>query len=383
MKSQDQEEQKSAERIAFNIYLRTGRYPCILPQDLTSRSIEHKFNPYHDPRDGRFTFAPGGPRSLSNVIISDRRKTVSASGTQRPQIGTGSLNVTGVNADNRDRTPSSVDAVYRPASSMASLERIGYRRSRGRRGDNAGAFYDPVTLQQIFPGLRGSAPGTIIALADNALDISGPANQLTAQMTLEYSARLIEDIQSIAPNYRFQSLGFPSTLEGQIKQINRLRVERAVLAYKIRGEVRPLQVEMLRFLQRKTDQSYDTAKERLKTGRLRIHISENETIGNFIDAQVRDELRDFYRTVGIDVSRNQKIRVNARAYATSETERTYRIPDSWIDSIAYDVTLSPKTAEFNQIRGFFKADMKPQSVIIVRPSQIGPNNTYIITRPKD
>lgn len=57
---------KSAERLAFEIYLRTGR---LVPTD----ALERKFNPYHDPRNGQFTFAPGGPRSIADPIFSDRR----------------------------------------------------------------------------------------------------------------------------------------------------------------------------------------------------------------------------------------------------------------------------------------------------------------------
>jgi hypothetical protein len=37
---------------AFAIYLRTGRR--------AARGIELKFNPWHDPADGRFTFAGQG-----------------------------------------------------------------------------------------------------------------------------------------------------------------------------------------------------------------------------------------------------------------------------------------------------------------------------------
>jgi hypothetical protein len=48
---------KSAHQLAFLHYLRTG-------QRLTTAEWlaqeEHKFNPYHDPKNGRFTFAPGG-----------------------------------------------------------------------------------------------------------------------------------------------------------------------------------------------------------------------------------------------------------------------------------------------------------------------------------
>lgn len=46
-------------RAAFSVWLRTGRWP----RAETARSVEVKFNPWHDPRNGQFTFGPGGPRS--------------------------------------------------------------------------------------------------------------------------------------------------------------------------------------------------------------------------------------------------------------------------------------------------------------------------------
>ncbi len=50
---------KSPGQRAFAYYLRTGRR---LPPDMfmEGRDVELKFNPYHDPRNGQFTFAPGG-----------------------------------------------------------------------------------------------------------------------------------------------------------------------------------------------------------------------------------------------------------------------------------------------------------------------------------
>mgnify|MGYP003632579292 CR=1 FL=1 len=41
-------------RRAFSVWLRTGRWPTLL------RSVELKFNPWHDPENGRFTFAGTG-----------------------------------------------------------------------------------------------------------------------------------------------------------------------------------------------------------------------------------------------------------------------------------------------------------------------------------
>ncbi|RXR25586.1 hypothetical protein [Sphingobium fluviale] len=56
----------------FSYYLRTGRIlpePKILDAGVDAL-VETKFNPYHDPRNGQFTFAPGGPKSLSHVVTS-------------------------------------------------------------------------------------------------------------------------------------------------------------------------------------------------------------------------------------------------------------------------------------------------------------------------
>jgi hypothetical protein len=56
----------SIELLVFGHYLRTGRMGDV---DDVLAACEHKFNPYHDPDDGRFTFAPGGgslaPKSSS------------------------------------------------------------------------------------------------------------------------------------------------------------------------------------------------------------------------------------------------------------------------------------------------------------------------------
>ncbi|MBA3880645.1 MAG: hypothetical protein C0500_13130 [Sphingobium sp.] len=54
----------ASDRRAFAHWLRTGR----LPDGGTAQVIELKFNPYHDPRNGRFTFAPGGLTSSSAAL---------------------------------------------------------------------------------------------------------------------------------------------------------------------------------------------------------------------------------------------------------------------------------------------------------------------------
>lgn len=163
-------ETKSAQRQAFAHYLRTGRRP----------ELELKFNPYHDPRNGQFTFAPGGPRSLSYVVVSKRKQPMGGGGNYR-------------------------------------------------------AFWTPMTLQQVSPRLRNAPAGAIVAVAGNLLEVWGPGDRLTASLTQQYSDTLIAQIQEIDPTYRFASLGSPATLQGQINQINRLRMDRAAILYPMRG----------------------------------------------------------------------------------------------------------------------------------------------------
>lgn len=54
-----------------------------------------------------------------------------------------------------------------------------------------------------------------------------------------------------------------------------------------------------------------------------------------------------------------------------------------VGNIAFDVTLSRKTLAIPQVRGFFNGDFKPDAVIIVRPTQLGPNSTYAISRLRE
>ena len=63
-------------RIAYNHYLRTGRVPLEIKSALgedISGGYWIKFNPYHDPDNGRFTFAPGHPNAIGNPVVSGRR----------------------------------------------------------------------------------------------------------------------------------------------------------------------------------------------------------------------------------------------------------------------------------------------------------------------
>lgn len=351
---------------AFGCWLRTGRWPRAAP-------VEHKFNPYHDPRNGRFTFAPGGAGSGGDDDFSDVRR-----GERRRGSGGGSGGSASGGRDTGEARR--VDAVYRPRPGGAAPILV-QRGPRMGRGGNSRAFEDPMTLAQVFPGLRDRPGGAIIGLVDNVFDLTGPANRLNAELSAARVSQLIGEIQSIDPRYRLDTLGFPRTVEGLARQINDLRLTRAAMILRVKGDPQPLQVETLRFGQAVTDAAYARGKQLIKAGTLRVTISEPLTLGNYVDRQFRIELRERYKTLGVDSGGSGPVRVNRREVDAND-ERIYRRPDARVGDVAFDVTLSLKTLKTAQVRGFFGAAFRPTSVVIIRPSQLGPESSYVIPRPK-
>jgi hypothetical protein len=92
---------------------------------------------------------------------------------------------------------------------------------------------------------------------------------------------------------------------------------------------------------------------------------------------------NLFNTNGIQFGPRGDVTINNRDYETSDNDSRYRVPDARLRDVSYDWTLSPKTISSRQIRGFFSADSEPRAVIIIRPSQLGPGNTYLIPRPSD
>ncbi len=360
---------------AFSHWLRTGRWP-------SRRGIELKFNPYHDPRNGQFTFAPGGPQSLSQIIVSHGRRDGVPVPDRAGPVGKAVGHSRAVRY-NEQRAAALLDAVYRPDQNGARLNAASFPRPpRMSRGGNIRAFHEPMTPQQVFPGLRGKPGGAIVALADDIFGIAGASRELTAELTRDLTDLLINQIRAVDPDFRFDSLGFPQTIEGQVNQINDLRFRRAAAFLKIKGEVRPLQVETLRFVQESTDLAYAHGVELLRKGRLPVRLSEQEALGNFIDRQVRRDLRDRYKQYGVDSTGTGPVRVNRRENDSSGSDITFRRPDARVGNVAFDVTLTQKTLRTPQVCGFFNADFKPSHVVIIRPQQISPGSSYIISRPE-
>lgn len=68
-------------------------------------------------------------------------------------------------------------------------------------------------------------------------------------------------------------------------------LERAATLFRAHSELRPLQVETLRELQKLTDQAYDRGVRLLNEGKLTVRISKRLTLGNYVDGEVRKEIR--------------------------------------------------------------------------------------------
>ena len=72
-------------RSAFSRWLRTGMVPSALGPD----GLELKFNPWHDPADGRFTFAGAGRRdgpTQTDTTSARNDRALSGSG-RAPSLG--------------------------------------------------------------------------------------------------------------------------------------------------------------------------------------------------------------------------------------------------------------------------------------------------------
>jgi hypothetical protein len=375
-------EGKSLESKAFEYWLRTG---IMLTFDDAGEVIERKFNPYHDPDDGRFTFKPGGgtlpsgvPQSRAGGAVARQRQHGSGSSARRDGSAVATVSNSPESTLGRDENQASlVPAQYRPNPRA------------GMRGNGGLPLNDPMTLDRVFPGASTiptavtSPARAIIGMADNIQDITGPSAALTTNLAIDHSNALIRQIRQVDPSFRHESLRFPKTLDGQMNLIRQLRVERAVAFHRVRGELRPMQVEALRHMQEQADMAYREGVKQYDAGQLRVRLSREEAIGNFVDREVRHSLRRFYTQHGVEVSREGPLRIIGREYDSSGSDLTYRIPDARVGNIAFDVSLTRKTLATPQVRGFFNSDFKPNSVIIIRPRQLGADSTYATPRPRN
>lgn len=283
----------NAERRAFAIYLRTGRRIHFK----VPTGIELKFNPYHDPRNGQFTFAPGGVGFVGRSSMPRRDAASSAGEKPSRAINRSSDRELLLDANPAVASTSQPKPIpLRPSDDVATLQMAAYRPEfREPRGSNSRAFLDPMTLEQVFPGLRSAAPGITLALADNFFDFTGPSRDITTGLAEDMSKLIIRQIKAIDPSYKFESLGAPQTFDGQMNELNALRFQRAAAFLRKKQELRPMQVETLRFMQKTADIAYAQGLTMLRAGRLKVVLSEQEALGNFVDREVRIALRESFK----------------------------------------------------------------------------------------
>ncbi len=374
---------RSVERMAFAHFLRTGRRIELAALAEAVAEAEFKYNHNHDPRNGRFTFAPGslgGSSGLGHGVpkVRHSRSTPRAALVGVPRIAPDSI--TSMGGSNPVRPD-----VLAPRNAQARVPpRARSRPGRGHNGgppmEAEGFPHDPMLIEQVVPTFANAPGGLIIGLADDAFDFMGGARAAPAELTEIHTRNLIRQIQEIDPSYRFQSVGVPSTIAGQNNQLRSLRLDRAMAYYRVRNDDGPLKLEVLGFLRRRVDARYGEALVLLQSGRISPRLNVNEALGNYVDLNVRNDLRHFYGRLGIFTGPGQHIQVNRRA--RNRAEGTFTVPDSRIGDIAIDVSLTAKTLSTVQVQRFFGSDFQPRAVVILRPSQLGPNSSYIITRPK-
>lgn len=102
-------------RRAFAVCLRTGRWPTVTP----SGDVEVKFNPWHDPADGRFTFAGSGRaygRSDGNGASSGGRSDSGGSPAARSAGASQLRNPENYNKPRAVPAPNSQSKISRPAA---------------------------------------------------------------------------------------------------------------------------------------------------------------------------------------------------------------------------------------------------------------------------
>ncbi len=283
------------------------------------------------------------------------------------------------------------DGVYRPGSDAprvtltggAEEEEAGSRRSNGPPPD----YFE--TLEDVFPGLA-NVPALAVPLApiDGFLGLSSLGDEANLEATLAQYRALVREIKQVDPSFADEELLPPAGIaglswQGRTNLIDHLRMERAAAYYRIRGDVGPLQVETLRFLQKAVDAAYDEAVKAADAGRLRPRLSPEEAIGNWMDPVVRAKLRQMLIEYHIPYGPGTDITVNNRDYETSESGTVYRIPDARIKNVSLDWTLVGKTINTPQVRGYFRTDSQVRAVIIIRPTRLGRGSTYLIPRPRD
>lgn len=244
----------------------------------------------------------------------------------------------------------------------------------------AAAVVDDIrSIEQAIPSLAElKGFPLLIAIPDTFFDSS----RRKADAAAREADAIMREVERIVPQRFASKLDIRRPIESAVERLRDARLIRAAAAMRFQDDAAPMQVEMIRLMQKEADEAYNRGVKLLESGKLKLHISRELTLGNYVDGQVRTAIRRRFDRLKVDHAGSGPIRVNRRELETSGDERTYRRPDARVADVALDVTLSQKSYKNPQIRGFFSADFRPRYVIIVRPSQLGKDSSYILTKPE-
>jgi hypothetical protein len=241
---------------------------------------------------------------------------------------------------------------------------------------------DFKTLEDVFPGLKHAVLHAVLAPIDGFLGASEVADEANLEATMGQYRALIKEIKGVDPSFVDEEL-LPADgiadLSGEARAnlINNLRMRLAAAYYRMRGDVGPLQVETLRFLQDSVGAAYQDAVSLYDAGNLQPYLSRNEAIGNYIDREVRSNVKRMFAYNDIPYGPRSDVTINNRDYQSSGD---YRIPDVRLRDVSFDWTLTEKTINTPQISDYFRTESQVRAVIVIRPSQLGRDATYLIPR---
>lgn len=163
-------------------------------------------------------------------------------------------------------------------------------------------------LVEMFPDLP-SAQGS-----ERVFSVEEPASPLTQRDYERHAIQLIEEIRSIDPTFQSPSLQISRRSPGErTAHLDNLRLERAALLWRSRQEIQPLQVEMIRFAQRRVDLAYADSLTKEAAGEL---DDTTFAVGKDLDWKIRLEFRQALSSIGIEeddvIGANRAIRGGQR-----------------------------------------------------------------------
>ena len=185
--------------------------------------------------------------------------------------------------------------------------------------------YTPPTsgaLLEVFPGLATAPGDTIVYPREGWRDAVSPdvaANETAARAAAEaLVSRFARLFQAMCPRRSTTPRPFRGRSKGEWRTSTRFGGRGQPPLFIAHGEVQPLQVETLRFLQQRADAAYEEAVLLYQTDRLKAPLGREQAIGREVDRALDRELRDFYSNLGVSVD-GELVRVHRGELPAEDT----------------------------------------------------------------